>query len=328
MFVRAVIVQEMRRINIKIPSFLFLLTAVALMAAACATTEILPPTSSTTSSSADSAIETEVVNVLDPVHDRPFELAIWQPVSDPNDQLVVISHGFAGDNTSHATLATALAELGYTVAAPTHPDLAGLESGQPDLDPLVLRPRHLSLAIDYAIADNGQPFGQVTVVGHSMGGYSAQRLAGAIPDVSADEHCAANPNDPVLCTDLARARIDALVASPTPAGDERIDRLVLLAPAYGPLFSSTTLNEIDIPVMVVQASGDEEVPAIQIDELVAKLPASTTRQMVEGGHYVFQRPCNSEKNEVFPQLCLDPQGTDRTTIHAELVGTIASFTGQ
>lgn len=284
-----------------------------------------PDKGSTTSAEAlaVSAATTEMVE--DPVHGRPFEVSVWQPTAEANrNELVVISHGFSGDRTSHTHLAQGLAAQGYTVAAPTHPDIAGLESGNPTLDPFVLRPRHLSLTIDAMTTASDAPIDSVTVVGHSLGGYSALRLAGADPAVGSEfaDHCN-QVDDGLLCSGRIETRINAVAVGATMT-DARVDRIVLLAPGYGPLFQEAQLN-LDVSVMVVAASSDAELPGGQVDSLVDRLPENTTSKSVQGGHYVFLRACTDEEAATVPEICDDPEGTDRVSLNAELVTSISEF---
>ncbi len=170
-----------------------------------------PPESPSTSLETVEASGAATVEVLDPVHDRPFEVSTWTPASEANGTLVVISHGFSGDRTSHDDLAAMLAASGFTVAAPTHPDMAGLGSNDARLDPLALRPRHLSLTIDHMT--QAEPIDRVVVIGHSVGGYSALRAAGAtVSSADLSDHCAANAE--ILCSPAAQSRFEQLVAEP------------------------------------------------------------------------------------------------------------------
>ncbi len=154
---------------------------------------------------------------------------------EANNKLVVISHGIAGARTSNDYITTRLPAEGFTVAAPTHPDLAGLQSKDPSLDPLVLRPRHLSLTIDHMTDTATEPFEEVIVVGHSFGGYSALRLAGANPTSDGvAQHCDSNPGDEVLCTPAARSRFDRLVGDDANFTDSRVDA-ALIHGGYWPL---------------------------------------------------------------------------------------------
>ena len=269
--------------------------------------------------------EPAMVPVAVPVHDRTVDVLVWAPEDADHRHLVIISHGFAGDATSHAPLAEVLVDAGYTVAAPTHPDLAGLESTQPGLDPLTLRPRHVSLAIDHLEETDG-PFESVTIVGHSLGSYTALRLVGASPSGDGlDAHCASNPQDLVLCTANARARFDVLSLDPSDAADSRISRAVLLAPGYGPLFSSTDLTAVAVPVMVVEAEADAELPGDQVQQLVNRFPTRPEFSSVPGGHYVFLRTCTAEESANLPDLCTDPGDADRALAAEQLAKDIDRF---
>ncbi len=278
-----------------------------------------------TSDEAVAASEADTITMTDPVHERPFDVSTWTPTEGERDHLVVISHGFSGDRTSHSDLALALVGDGYTVAAPTHPDLAGLESDDSTLDPLTLRPRHLSLTIDAMEAEAGQSFDSVTVVGFSMGAYSALRISGAQPvlDGSVDAHCDANA-DFVLCNDQAASRFETLATSGDDFTDTRVDHIVLLAPGYGPLFGSEPIS-VDADILVVAAEGDTDLPGGQVDTLIGQLPDDTESSTVAGGHFVFMRPCTAGEAAAVPAICDDPDGVDRVAIHADLADDIVEF---
>lgn len=270
--------------------------------------------------------EAETMAVTDPVHGRPFDVSVWSPTPDlENGELVLISHGFAGNRTSHADLAQSLVAQGYTVAAPTHPDLAGLESDDPSLDPLTLRPRHLSLTIDALEDGAGTSFESVSVIGHSLGGYSALRLAGLQPnlDGTLDRHCE-ETDDHILCSARARARFETLAARNDDFSDDRVAHAVLLAPGYGPLFGQETLLP-RADVLVVAAGDDTELPGDQVDDLVNRLGAGAESSTVDGGHFVFLRPCTDSEAADLPTICDDPEGIDRVAMHADLGTRVATF---
>ncbi len=277
-----------------------------------------------TSDQAVADSQATTINVNDPLHDRPFVVSVWQPTPESDArQLVIVSHGFSGDRTSHSDMSQQLVALGYTVAAPTHPDIAGLESGDARLDPLTLRPRHLSLTIDALELEADGGFESVTVVGHSLGGYAGLRLAGAEPVVGTqiESHCDV-ADDHLLCSDASLARFKTLAASGTSFADARVDRVVLLAPGYGPLFDTPSVD-LETDVMVITASTDRELPAEQVEKLAARLNVDV--QPVDGGHYVFLRPCTSAEADSVPEICADAPGVDRDEVHRALVEAIDEF---
>ncbi len=289
-----------------------------------------PPSKSTTDQAVVAASDAQTIEKLDPLHGRPITMSHWSPAGADRSHLVVISHGYGGDRTSHDYLAKELTQQGYTVIAPTHPDVAGLQSGDPELDPLVLRPRHLSLAIDAAEETSAESFEQVTVLGHSLGGYGALRVAGAEVSVEGVEaHCATSTNDgtkdEVLCTPRARDRFLALAALRSGTGDHRVDQIVLLAPGYGPLFSPESLTNIATPALVIQASSDRELPGGQVDDIIAGLPDTTSTQTIDGGHFDFVRECSTEESATIPELCTSQAGVERSEFHQEVGGSITEF---
>lgn len=286
-----------------------------------------PDEAPTTSSAAVEASKASTLQVLDPVHDREIDVSVWTPSpGGDRGELILISHGFAGDRTSHADLAQKWVSEGYTVAAPTHPDVAGLESGDPTLDPLVLRPRHLSLTIDALEDHTGSSFDSVTTVGHSLGGYSALRMAGAQPilDGALDAHCDEHV-DEFLCTEQSRQRFEVATQGGADLSDPRVKSVVLLAPGYGPIFGNTT-QDVDADVMVVAARSDQEVPGSQVSNLAALVDAEQYDQTA-GGHFVFLRPCTDAEAARVRTVCEDPEGVDRTAVHAELSDSVMRFIG-
>ena len=264
------------------------------------------------------------IEVNDPKHDRTIEVSVWEPDTGIN-RLVVLSHGFNGDRTSHNTLAMGLVDAGFVVAAPTHPDLGGLEDANPDLDPLVLRPRHLQLTINRMLEGRSTEITDVTVIGHSLGGYTALRAAGATPTTGELElHCERHRDDDILCSDSARSRIDSLVANPENVSTTSIDRIVLLAPGYGPLFTDEALKALEQPAMVVRAESDSEIVGNQVERLQQTLRDSTT-STVPGSHYVFNRPCTPDEQAELVDICNDQAGVDRDTIQDDVTKEIVDF---
>ncbi len=282
-----------------------------------------PDNGPSTSAEALEASEAESIMVEDPVHERPFDVSVWEPTGENRrDELVVISHGFSADRTVHATLAQGLVAEGYTVAAPTHPDIAGLESGNPGLDPFVLRPRHLSLTID-AMSETTE-FDSITLVGHSLGGYSALRMVGADPVVGDGftDYCD-NTTDALLCSGQIEERISAEGVG-TDFSDPRVDRIVLLAPGYGPFFDSDALD-VDVPVLVIGASDDSELPGDQVSALATRMPNDSQSETVNGGHYVFMRPCTDEEASSVGEICEDADGVDRAAVGEQVLELITDF---
>lgn len=174
-------------------------------------------------------------------------------------------------------------------------------------------------------AANGSAYESVSVIGHSLGGYSALRLAGAQPvlDGTLAAHCSAN-DDQVLCNGRAGGRFETIVASGDNFTDDRVVKVILLAPGYGPLFGQGPLA-VEAGVLIVASSDDSELPGEQVENLIDRMGAGADASVVDGGHYVFLRPCTEAEAKDFPDICEDPDGVDRTAMHAELSDQIVTF---
>ncbi|MGB2925348.1 MAG: hypothetical protein WBB82_08605, partial [Limnothrix sp.] len=103
----------------------------------------------------------------------------------------------------------------------------------------------------------------VTVIGHSFGGYTALALAGGIVDPSAiRKHC--NQSNP-----LSRAPGDWLecAAAELPygrlrLGDERIKQAIALNPIAGEVFGKEGLGNIEIPTIILTSTKDAITPSL------------------------------------------------------------------
>lgn len=294
------------------------------------------------------------LQVSDPVFHDNIEVAVWYPTrAKAQDEsigpltlhlavgaempasskgLILISHGFSGNAFGHNDTAQHLASLGFVVASPTHPDLQGLKSGKPKLDPLVARPRQIQLVIDELLKHPSfkkslRP-NRIGIIGFSLGTYTALATIGAKADLSGlASYCAINSKDFLLCSPQARHRLSAIAPDLIPQHDNRISAAVLLAPAYGPFFSDESLSTVKIPIQLFAAEQDTELDnqynALHFEE---NLPNGTSLEMIkDAGHFVFLAPCPEKLKRAVPFLCEDNESVDRVAIHQKLNRDIAGF---
>jgi predicted dienelactone hydrolase len=133
------------------------------------------------------------------------DVALWKPGGAPPAQgypVVLFSHGFGGCNTQSTFLMDALAEAGYFVLAPNHPDArcgsarnggAGWRPEEPFRKEAEWsdatyhgRATDLQSVLDAVLREKtfqGVPVdsSRVGLAGHSLGGYTVLGLAGAWP---------------------------------------------------------------------------------------------------------------------------------------------------
>lgn len=200
--------------------------------------------------------------------------------------LVVLSHGFGADRRFLAYLGEHLASHGFTVVAIEHPGsslgwLNRLAGGKwvPDEQRAILpvsefvdRPRDIQFLLDKLeqLEQRSDRFAglfnteQVTVIGHSLGGYTALALAGAELDLnnlralcSRADQVGLTAADWLQCT--AADLPDHLPA----LKDERVAQIIALNPVVGHLFTPESLAQIRVPTIVLSNSADTMTPPIQ-----------------------------------------------------------------
>lgn len=282
--------------------------------------------------------------------DQALQLGIWYPSAAPSTvveglreevtlngevqgaslPLIIISHGNGGLFSGHEDTATALADAGFVVAAPSHTgdnfrdqSYFGMERWFSD------RPRHISRVIDYMIDQWPESTridrSRIGFFGFSMGGYTGLILAGATPDFTLiRNYCIENPQE-FTCTILSRSNSEILTIKdstrPMWVRDTRIKAATLASPGFPFAFAPEEFAAINIPVQLWAADGDDSVRADEVSDLYEMLPAGSEFHLAENaGHFVFLPPCNFSS-----ELCTDPPGFDRSEFHRELNASIVSF---
>jgi predicted dienelactone hydrolase len=248
-------------------------------------------------------------------HFGPYPLAVatGAPVEGERLPLAVISHGNNGSPWTHRGLAAHLARAGFVVALVEHPgnsrsdgSLAGTAAN------LENRPRHVRLVLDAVFEDEHlrprrAPAG-ASVIGHSMGGYTALAVAGGRPSALPHEVPAGGE------------RAVRVVRDP------RVRALVLLAPASVWYMADGALAEVALPILMRTGELDQQTPALHAELIVRGVPdpRRIDHRIVPGaGHFSFQSPFPPAMTRPDFPPSQDPPGFDRvayqTVLHAEIL---------
>ena len=209
---------------------------------------------------------------------------------------VVFSHGHSGFRTQSVYLMEHLASHGFVVAAPDHVGGSLIASNlSPPGEVARYRPSDVSATLDLLLSqseDVESPLyfsvdpGRVGVAGHSYGGFSAFRVAGALIDAEAiADQC----EDELLCDGWDETL-------PASQRDDRFIAALMQSPAavftYEPL--EANLAPIEIPVIIMGGSHDDITP--YAEECAPPFGALTSTSMivlVEGaGHFTFSNVCS------------------------------------
>lgn len=247
------------------------------------TAEVPPPSSVNPFSTGPAEVERWEMLLRDRDRNRSIPVDIYWSRST-HGPLVVLSHGFGADRRFQAYLAEHLASHGLTVVAVEHPgsNVAALLSlpkagdRSASLGSRVLpatefldRPQDISYVLDRLERLNRYSFSlrgrlntnQVTLIGHSLGGYTGLALAGAPLDLRLlDQAC--QQVDPVRLSPSDWFQCAALDLPVRYANlrDTRIRQLILTNPLTGLLFGETGLSQVQVPTLMVASTQDGVTP--------------------------------------------------------------------
>ena len=199
--------------------------------------------------------------------------------------LVVLSHGFGADRFFLDYLGTHLASHGLTVVSvehpgsnlsalvnlPVDPEMAGEPSRILPAQEFLDRPRDVSFVLDRLeqLDEGNSLYGglfnteDVTIIGHSLGGYTGLALAGAKLDLrSLGTFCqnlqplGVSPADWLQCAavDLKEQQADL--------SDDRIKQVVAMNTLTGQLFGEAGLSDITVPTVLLTGTQDSVTPTL------------------------------------------------------------------
>jgi predicted dienelactone hydrolase len=230
----------------------------------------------------------------------PYQLDVCVdgPLAPGRFPLVLISHGSGGSPLLYRSVSLHLARRGCIVAALKHAgNSLGDDALADTLDNFRNRPRQLvellgALLTDRTLAPSIGA-GPVTVIGHSLGGYTALCVAGAQP----------------------RSRARDLIPV---VHDSRVGALVLLAPACEPFLAPQALSQVVAPILALSAEHDVLTPDGEIRTALAGVPDQdrvTIKTVPNAGHFSFLSPFPQQMRHPGFAPAADPSGFDRERFH-------------
>nr|WP_235439614.1 alpha/beta fold hydrolase [Paenibacillus sp. DMB20] len=245
----------------------------------------------------------------------PLELARDAEPLEERFPLVLISHGTGSSPFVYRTLARHLARNGFIVGMPEHPyNNRNDNSLENTIKNLIYRPRHIRMTADW-IFENEMFKGKlkpnaVSIIGHSMGGYTALAAASGVPTSFPHEAPDGKPQ-PIKV-----------------ASEPRIQSLVLLAPASVWFRAEGALNAVTIPILMLDAEKDPYTPPIHaqiILEGVADRKKVQHKTIENAGHFSFLSPFPEPMKAPSFLPSQDPPGFDRESFHEKLQSDVLDF---
>lgn len=262
--------------------------------------------------------------------------------------LIVLSHGTGGSALQMGWLGRHLASQGFIAVAISHHGNTCIEPYLPQGFLLWWeRATDLSRVIDFML--DHDDFGaviiaeKIAVAGFSLGGYTALAVAGGICNLSAlYGFCSSDERDascdaPPEFSSLLAMREQLIASDPTfnlalerhalSYKDSRVRAALLLNPALGRVFTLDGVAQIDVPLHIVVAAGDQIAPPKSNGEYMAQLiPTATLTVLDEAiNHYVYLCEATAAGKQYLPELCCDAAGVDRHLIHEQTAELAVDF---
>lgn len=226
-------------------------------------------------------VQQQKIVLQDRQRNRVIPVDLYLSKGDSQQPLVVISHGFGASRKSLEYLGRHIASHGVTVAAIEHPgsnantvNKAANEGNLADIMPpgeFIERPKDISFLLNELAKLNTQPgqyqaqfnTNKVTVIGHSLGGYTALALAGGEVNLNELRQFCNNS------LSFSQAPGDWLQCAATPLKqnklqlqDSRVKNVIALNPLVGRLFGKNGLSKIAVPVLILSSTEDALTPAL------------------------------------------------------------------
>jgi predicted dienelactone hydrolase len=228
------------------------------------------------------AVEEQTIALQDRKRNRTITVDIYSSrISQSQQPLVVISHGFGANRKYLSYLARHLASYGISVAAIEHPgsnmtainqatnaaDLKKLLNAREFID----RPKDISFSLDQLAKLNKQPgrlqgklnTEKVSVIGHSLGGYTALAIVGGEVNIEQlRRFCKDSLNIASAPGDWLQCAASSLSENKLQLRDERVKSAIALNPMVGKLFGDKGLSKINKPVLILSGTEDSLTPAL------------------------------------------------------------------
>lgn len=252
--------------------------------------------------------------------------------------LVILSHDTSGSRFTLHFLADALARCGFVVAALTHAgdnmdNMAHLFS----LNQPVGRVRELKALLDVLLETKNTAAmidaARVSVVGVGPGATAALLLVGGrLDDSGWAGYCRrAGASDP-YCSSWVSERMthmaEAIVGlDAKPLADPRIRAVVLVAPAYGMLFSRESLADVRLPLLLLRADLDQvnrgPHHALHIRDALPTPPEFFVLEHTDKPS--LMAPCSSALTQLMPDLCLPSPAAHSQNSRRQLNDRVSRF---
>lgn len=258
------------------------------------------------------------------------------PPTGRNLPLYILVHGTSGNWKNLSWLGSQLAKEGALVISANHPSYTTRQATPENVIRMWDQPKDVSFIIDQTLKNAYSPFvdpTNITVIGYSLGGYTALAMAGAQLDMKGyQDYCKRMSDNSCryfkdTLDDLTKADLSTMSLS---YKDNRVTTAIAIAPGYMPAVTSQSLKELSTKTVIVGAEFDKTIPPqLQITPYLKQKSGYLQYKEVEGAsHFSFMQDCKPKAVSILAEegaafVCQEAPNVEREAIHQKLVKIIA-----
>jgi predicted dienelactone hydrolase len=210
----------------------------------------------------------------------PVDVYLPQLPTPQPAPVIVISHGLGSGRTVYRYLAEHLVSHGFVVVVPEHPGssisqwkalLEGQANEVSQPQEYINRPLDIQFLLDDLTVRSRQDpifqgrlnLDQVGMIGHSFGGYTALANAGALLSFEQlQRKCQEGIINQFNLSLLLQCQANTLKPAAYPLADPRIKAILIMNPIISAVFSTDSLQAVQVPVMMFSGSADFVAPPL------------------------------------------------------------------
>ncbi|MCB1470985.1 MAG: hypothetical protein KDK08_28350 [Rhizobiaceae bacterium] len=254
--------------------------------------------------------------------------------------VVLFSHGMGGTTRAQAWLASGLADRGAIVVSVNH---AHSTWGDFDMAEGVkhwTRVADLSVALDALLADptfaGHVDSSRIVAAGFSYGGWTALSMGGLRGNLAGMVRTCIEQIDTMEACDLLLSdKVDMQGIDPVTwnadYADPRITQVVAIDPGFvWGLTAADTATLVSDVLLIGLGAADDRMSATNFDEsgLADLLPDARIARFDPAFHFTAMPICKPAGEAILIEedddpVCTDPEGTDRSRVHREIIDLMA-----
>lgn len=281
----------------------------------------------------------ETVFAENPVFEG-ISAAMSAEVQDGKHPVVLFSHGMGGTTRAQAWLASGLADRGAIVVTVNHANSTWGDYDMADGVKHWTRVADLSAALDALLADptftQHVDSSRIMAAGFSYGGWTALSMGGlrgnlaGIVGTCTEQIDTMEACDMLLSEEVNMQSNDPVIWNANYA-DARITQVVAIDPGFvwglTPADAATLIPDV---LLIGLGGAEDRMSATDFDEsgLADLLPDAQFAQFDPAFHFTAMPICKPEGEAILIEekddpVCTDPEGTDRSGVHAGIVDLMA-----